>query len=231
MPGPLPPDSPRAPLLARLKVGTKLMLLVLLPVCVLLAFTTVTVVADWQAASELRNFQAATRLSFATARLADRLADERAAALLLRIGQAGPDGAQLAVAQRAVDQALHEAAAEAAGWDGAGDLTARLGAAGRRLGNLRLQAAAGSLPAQRIPDLYGMIVGSLISDAGSLVAGRPTQASGRAADAYVAILQAVDGSPRRCGGVRRNLGAAAGRPERHHSRLRRGARPAPPGRA
>jgi hypothetical protein len=50
---PVAPASPRTPLLARLKVGTKLMLLVLLPVCVLLGFTTVTAVADWRAASQL----------------------------------------------------------------------------------------------------------------------------------------------------------------------------------
>jgi len=188
---PVAPASPRTPLLARLKVGTKLMLLVLLPVCVLLGFTTVTAVADWRAASQLQSFQTATRLSLAAARLADRLADERAAAVLLRIRQAGPDRARLAAAQRAADQALHEVAAEAAGWDGAGDLAARLGTAGQRLVDLRLRAAAGSLPVQRIPNLYGTIVGSLISAVGDLVAARPTQASGRAADAYVDILQAV----------------------------------------
>ena len=85
---PVAPASPRTPLLARLKVGTKLMLLVLLPVCVLLGFTTVTAVADWRAASQLQSFQTATRLSLAAARFADRLADERAAAVLLRIRQA-----------------------------------------------------------------------------------------------------------------------------------------------
>ena len=79
------PAGARTPLLARLKVGTKLMLLVLLPVCVLLGFTTVTAVADWRAANELQNFRAETRLSFATAALADQLAAERTAAVLLRL--------------------------------------------------------------------------------------------------------------------------------------------------
>src|SRR6185437_7390715 len=114
---PVAPASPRTPLLARLKVGTKLMLLVLLPVCVLLGFTTVTAVADWRAASQLQSFQTAARLSLA----AGRLADERTAAVLLRMRQAGPDRARLAAAQRAADQALHEVVADAAAWDGAGD--------------------------------------------------------------------------------------------------------------
>jgi len=205
---PVAPATPRTPLLARLKVGTKLMLLVLLPVCVLLGFTTVTAVADWRAASQLQSFQTATRLSLAAARLADRLADERTAAVLLRMRQAGPDRARLAAAQRAADQALHEVVADAAAWDGAGDLAARLGTAGQRLVDLRLRAAAGSLPVQRIPNLYGTIVGSLISAVGDLVAARPTQASGRAADAYVDILQAVEAAQQERVAVAAVLGTA-----------------------
>ena len=64
------PDPGHIAPLARLKVGTKLMLLVLLPVCVLLGFTGFTALADWHAASQLQDFRAATRLSFATAAIA-----------------------------------------------------------------------------------------------------------------------------------------------------------------
>ena len=46
MPIPRTPASARTPLLARLKVGTKLMLLVMLPVCVLLIYTGLTAAAD-----------------------------------------------------------------------------------------------------------------------------------------------------------------------------------------
>ena len=46
--GPVPGQRSRTPLLARLRVGTKLMLLVLLPLGVLLGFTTLTAVADWE---------------------------------------------------------------------------------------------------------------------------------------------------------------------------------------
>src|SRR5260370_38330706 len=82
MPGFRGSASTRTPLLARLKVGTKLMLLVLLPVCVLLAFTGVTAVADWRSANELGGFRPATQLSYATAGVADQLAADRTAALL-----------------------------------------------------------------------------------------------------------------------------------------------------
>src|SRR6266576_2312985 len=103
------PGGTLTPPLARLKVGTKLMLLVLLPVCVLLGFTSLTALADWRAASQLQDFRTATRLSFSTARVADRLAAERTAAALLRLRPGAQAEAALSAAQRDVDQALHTA--------------------------------------------------------------------------------------------------------------------------
>jgi hypothetical protein len=84
MPG-LPAVRSPTLLLARFRVGTKLMLLVLLPVCVLLGFTSVTAVSDWRSANELRSFQSAAQTSFATAGLAGQLATERTAAVLLTL--------------------------------------------------------------------------------------------------------------------------------------------------
>src|SRR5207237_6945160 len=101
--------STRTAVLARLKVGTKLMLLVLLPVCVLLAFTSVTAVGDWRAARELGTFQTATQLSVATAGLADKLAAERTAAVLARLRPGGPASAGLALRQRDTDRAPRQA--------------------------------------------------------------------------------------------------------------------------
>jgi PAS domain S-box-containing protein len=197
------------PLLARLKVGTKLMLLVLLPVCVLLGFTSVAAVADWRFTDTLRSFQAATRLSFATATLADRIAAERTAAVLLFLpaGQPGPRAAAgLAAAQREVNQALRQAERDAAGRDGTGDVAGRLGAVRRQLAAVRTGVAAGSLPVQQVPGSYGVIVNGLMNATGDLVAGRPTQASGRAADAYLAILQAVEAAERERADVAEALG-------------------------
>jgi PAS domain S-box-containing protein len=186
----------RTPLLARLRVGTKLMLLVLLPVCVLLGFTSLTTLADWKAANELQHYRAGTRLSAATAGLADRLAVERTAAVLLRLQPTEQPRTGLAAAQRAVDQELQQARQRAMGWHGEVDVAGRLGAARRQLAAVRLQVSAGALSVQQITGAYGPIVNDLINSVGELIAGRPTQASGRAADTYLAIFQAVEAAQR-----------------------------------
>ena len=204
MPGRRTAVSTHTPLLARLKVGTKLMLLVLLPVCVLLGYTTITGVSDWRSASELRNFRTATQVSVATAGLADQLAAERTAAVLLRLpagaqtaARAAQTAARLATAQRHVDRALRQAG-ESVGGESTGtvDVAGRLDAARRQLGALRLQVAAGSLSVQQISDSYSVIISNLVNTVGSLIAGRPTRASGRAADAYLAIVQAIEAAQR-----------------------------------
>jgi PAS domain S-box-containing protein len=194
-------------LLARLKVGTKLMLLVLLPVCVLLGFTSMTAVSDWRSANELGAFRTATQLSFATADLADQLAAERTAAVLVTVRPGAQDQARLASAQRDVNCALSQATGSAAGWRGTVDIAGRLDAARRQLAALRLQVSAGSVSVQAISDSYSVIVNDLLNTVGTLIAGRPTQASGRAADAYLAILQAVEAAHRERADVAAVLGA------------------------
>src|SRR5436190_19818713 len=94
MPTSPPPDRARIPLLARLKVGTKLMLLVLLPVGVLLGFTTMTAIADWRAADQLAAERTATPLPFATAAAAGQLAAERTAAATLPLRPSPAGGAR-----------------------------------------------------------------------------------------------------------------------------------------
>ena len=71
---------PRRPLLGRLGVGAKLMLLVLLPVGVLLGFTIAESADNWRTALSLRDFQNATEQSFAATDVAAALAEERTAA-------------------------------------------------------------------------------------------------------------------------------------------------------
>jgi PAS domain S-box-containing protein len=188
--------SPRPPLLARLKVGTKLMLLVLLPVCVLIAFTTITAVADWQDASELQSFQAATRQSFAVAGVADRLAAERTAAVLFQLQPTAAHRAGLAVAQHAANEALHQARQQAAGWTGAIDVPGRLTWVTGRLGTLRRQLAAGTLSTEEISSRYGDLTAYLIGTVNGLLSAAPTKDSDRAADTYLAILQAVEAAQR-----------------------------------
>ncbi len=199
-------------LLARLKVGTKLMLLVLLPVCVLLGFTTVTAVADWRSANELGSFRSATQVSFATAGLASQLATERTAAVLVTLHPTTQNKAGLAAAELDVNGALNQAEASANGWNGTVDVEGRLDAASRQLAALRIQVSTGSLSAQAVADNYSVIVNDLITTVGDLIAGRPTQASGRAADAYLAILQAAEAAQRERADVASVLSAPGSNP-------------------
>ena len=197
----------RTPLLARLKVGTKLMLLVLLPVCVLLGFTGLTALADWHAASQLQDFRAATRLSFATAGVAGQLATERTAAAMVRLRPGARAQAGLGAAQRDVNQALHQAQASAADWHGSMNLAGRLAVARKQLASLRLRVAGGSLSVPDISTSYGARVNELISTAGGLIKDRPPQSSGQAPDAYLAIVQAIEAAQRERVDVAAVLGA------------------------
>ena len=161
------PDPGRIAPLARLKVGTKLMLLVLLPVCVLLGFTGFTALADWHAASRLQEFRAATRLSFATAGVAGQLATERTAAAMVRLRPGAQAQAGLGAAQRDVNQALHQAQDSAADWHGSVDVAGRLALARKQLAALRLRAAGGSLSVPDISASYGSRVNDLIGTRGT----------------------------------------------------------------
>jgi PAS domain S-box-containing protein len=196
MPPAQPPASHRLPLLARLRVGTKLMLLVLLPVGVLVGFMTITAINDWDAAADLQLFRTQTRQSFTVARVAEQLAAERTAAVLLRLQPSPAHQAGLAAAQRGVDRALHQATRQAGTDAGMVNLPGRLSAAARQLGALRQQTLAGSLSTTHISQGYNVIVTDLISADGDLLEGAPTQDSGQAADAYLAIVQAVEAAQR-----------------------------------
>jgi signal transduction histidine kinase/HAMP domain-containing protein len=200
-------ERTRTPPLARLKVGTKLMLLVLLPVCVLLGFTSLTALADWHAAGQLQAFRAASRLSFATAGVAGHLATERTAAALVRLRPGAQAQAGLGAAQRGVNQALHQAQDSAADWNGTVDVAGRLATARERLAALRHQVAGGSLSVPDISTSYGARVNDLISTVGDLIEAQPPQNSGQAPEAYLAILQAVEAAQRERVDVAAALGA------------------------
>jgi hypothetical protein len=172
------------------------LLLVLVPVCVLLTFTVLVARNEWRHASGLRHFRTATDLSLATAALADALAGERLATVVWRLRPDAQRGAELASAQRGVDDALRHAAARAAGWNGTLDVAQTLDAARRQLQPLRLQAATGTPATETADESYSLIVNNLLGTVGNLDIRRPTQASGRAADAYLAILQATEDAER-----------------------------------
>ena len=204
------PGDTRTPPLARLKVGTKLMLLVLLPVCVLLGFTGLTALADWHAASQLQDFRAATRLSFATAGVAGQLATERTAAAMVRLRPGDQAQAGLGAAQRDVNQALHQAQDSAADWHGSIDVAGRLAMARKQLAALRLRVAGGSLSVPDISTSYGARVNDLIGTVGDLIDYRPPQSSGQTPDAYLAMVQATEAAQRERVDVAAVLGAPRG---------------------
>jgi hypothetical protein len=183
-------------LLGRLRVGTKLMLLVLLPVCVLLAFTLFAAVTSWRHAADLRHFRSETRLSFATAGLADALAQERYDAVLLQLRPGPLINAQLAPAQGEVERALRKGSAGAASSNGTLVVGQTLDAARRQVQALRVQTATGTLPVQQIDDSYSLIINHLLGTAGNLSIERPTRASGRATDAYLILLTANEAAER-----------------------------------
>ncbi len=191
-----PPGRRRTPLLARLGVGAKLMLLVLLPVGVLLGFTISGAVDDWRQASLRRDFRNATEQSFAEDRLATALTDEGAAAALARLHPGQATAAQLRAAQAAADAAFRPAAARSAVWHRSLDLSGRLDAAQRQLNAVRVQVAGDSLTVRQTADAYSSIVGSLLATVRQLDTAAPTRTSAQAADAYVAIGAAIAAAER-----------------------------------
>src|SRR6478672_410426 len=190
--------APRArrPLLGRLSVGAKLMLLVLLPVGVLLGFTIAESADNWQTALSLRDFQNATEQSFAVTDVAEALAEERTAAALmvLRPGDAGLQ--RLRAAQAGVDATLIEGTGRARAGVGTVDVGGRLDAVRRQLNAVRVELASNSLTVPESADAYGSIIRDLLRTVRQLDAAAPTQPSARASQAYVAIVEAIEAAAR-----------------------------------
>ncbi|MGW1213187.1 PAS domain S-box protein [Streptomyces sp. NPDC002499] len=185
----------RVPFLARLRVGRKLMLLVLLPVTGLLAFTAFSGVAQWEEARTLGRFHTATEVSFATTAVSDAVAEERIAAVEARLRPAPGTLAERSAAERATVRALTRATERAVSWPEV-DVAGQLDAVGRRLHAVRVQTGTGSLTARALAQEYQGVEDELLDTVGALEAGRPTRASGRAADAHDAILGAVEAAER-----------------------------------
>jgi PAS domain S-box-containing protein len=208
MPSTTEPASSRLPLLARMRVGTKLMLLVLLPVGVLLVFTIVSATDNQRDADRLGEFRGAARLSFRAADVAEALAGERAATVIHRLRPASVTRPEVALAQQRVDAAIERTARQARHGEQPLDVGGRLDAARRQLRALRVEAATRSLGAYDIAARYGVIADSLVEIVRGLDASRPARDSGRAADAYIALLQAIEAAERE----RVNLAAALAAP-------------------
>ena len=188
----------RPPLLARLRVGTKLMLLALLPVGLLVAVSVAVTVDAWRAADALRDYQAETRMSFAAGDLAGALSDERAATVLAQLRPGSAADAAVGAAQGRTDAALRRAAGRAASASAHVDVAGGLAAIRRQLQAPRLQAAAGAIDEAAVADSYGLIVRDVLDLVRALDSGRrrPTASVRNPADAYVAILAAIEPAER-----------------------------------
>jgi PAS domain S-box-containing protein len=182
----------RTGVLARMRVGTKLLLLVLLPTCGFFAFAAIAAIDHWRSAERLRDFRDATRLSFASAGVAEALADERRAVTFNLLGEPPVDGLPIAEQERAVDAALRRATPRTPRTHAPIDVAGRLRTTRAQLDALRRKAATGSLVLQEIVEEYGVIVRGVSGIVRDLDSGRPSRATGRAADAYVALVQAVE---------------------------------------
>ena len=133
------------------------MLLALLPVAVLVAVSVVAVMDAWRAADNLRDFQAATRESFAAGRWPVRCRTSAPLRCSRGYDQVRRPRRPSARAQRRTDdaqQAVDQAASASSRVDAAG----RLAAIRRQLQAPRLQAAAGATGDAAIADGYGLIV-------------------------------------------------------------------------
>jgi len=193
---PRPGAALRIPFLARLRVGRKLMLLVLLPVTGMLAFTVFGAVSQWHDAQTLRDFRTATALSFRTTALTDAIARERIAAVRARLRPGPATLKERSAAQRATDHALNAALLGAAGRPVPTDVTGRLAARNRQLHALRLQLGTESLTAPQLAAQYDTIEDDLLELAATLESGRPTRTSGQAADTHIALLNAIEAAER-----------------------------------
>ena len=180
----------------RMRVGTKLLLLALLPVCCVAALVVVSAVSDFRTAHKLSSYRAQARLSFALAPLTDDLSHERRAAVLARVDPGHAQNAQLVAYERATTQAFVQARARAAHVAGPVDVVGGLDAARRQRQALVLQLDAGSLALEQAIAGYSLIVQNVLGLAAALDGGAPTPASARAAAAYGSILQAIESASR-----------------------------------
>ncbi|WP_200307183.1 PAS domain S-box protein [Streptomyces adelaidensis] len=166
------------------------MLLVLLPVTGLLVVTAFAAVTQWEKARTLRDFDTAIVVSFATGEVSDAVARERIAAVEARLSAEPETLRGRSDAQRTTDNALGRAFEDAVDRPGS-DVAGGLDAVRRQLHALRVQTGTASLDAQTVAQGYEVVENTLLDIVAALESGRPTRASGRAADAHVAMARAI----------------------------------------
>ncbi|MFA9269332.1 MAG: EAL domain-containing protein [Baekduiaceae bacterium] len=179
-----------APLLSRLSVGGKLLVLVLLPVAVVLAVATSSAFDRWRQAQDLRAYTERLALSAQAVKLVDAVAAERVAA----VGMTGRAGSQ-AVLRRATDRRIDilQARLQASG---ARDAAGRLEGHRRQLETARLTLDAGGADPSEAATTTSDVVRNLALFVRSLHARGPTERAREAATANLALLGALEAARR-----------------------------------
>lgn len=195
--------------LANLRLGTKLLLLVLLPAAFVVVIAIVAVITHQRSVDRLSGYRERVRLSFAVARVAGDLEQEGLAGSVLRIEPGAEARARLAAADDATSQAFEAAARKAARARVSPNVAQSLDAVRAQRDAVVRQIAAGSLDPSRIAADYEGVEKNLLNLvtvlgtaeaqekntfdlAMVLNSAEPTIASGRAAGAYGSILQAIE---------------------------------------
>ncbi len=176
-------------LFARIRVGTKLLLLALLPVGVLLTLTIVSAAGQWREADRLRDFDRSTRVSFAAGTLADALAQERLASMLDTL-RPGPEAVRrLADARRTTTSALTEAERRAAQ---EGRFADRIDSIEQGLNELRHRHDTGSITADHVAAGFGAVVLEVVELVAAVESREPGESSRPVADAHLSMIQATE---------------------------------------
>ncbi|MCI3277243.1 PAS domain S-box protein [Streptomyces cylindrosporus] len=171
------------------------MLLVLLPVTGMLVFTAFSAAAQGEEARTLDRFHQAIGVSFATTEVSDAVARERIAAVLARLHPGRAALTERSAAERATDRTLLRAADRATSWPHS-DVSGKLDAVSRQLHAVRVETGTGSLGAPDVVQRYQSVEDQLLDTVAALESERPTRAAGRAADAHVALLEAIEAGER-----------------------------------
>ena len=180
----------------RMPVGTKLLLLAMLPVCCVVALAVVSAVSDYRTARRLNSYRAQARLSFALAPLADDLAHERRDAVLVHLDPSAALDAQLRAYKRGTTRDFEQARTRAVRVASPVDVVGGLDAARRQREALVLELDAGSLTTDEAIARYSAIAQNMLNLMAALDAGAPSPASSRAAAAYGPIRQTIEAASR-----------------------------------
>ena len=209
---PLRPVGLHSPL-KRMRVGTKLLLLALLPLCCVVALVVVSAASDYRSARRLGRYRTQARLSLDLTSLAIDLEHERREAALVRLAPAAGSDALLASYERATTQAFARARGRAVHVAAPVDVVGGLDAASRQRRALVLRLAAGSLTSADAIAGYSVITQNVLALTGALDGGAPSPSAARAAAAYASILQAIESASRERLSVATLLAPRGARPQ------------------